>query len=418
MRNGKSILSLFLVGLVAFAVVASGCIGGEETTTTPTETTTTPEQVTLTVIGPWSGAEFDAFKKVIDAFESKYPNIKIEYKTQRAEDLATILPLQFDSKEAPADVIAMWGWFITDMGKKGHVMELNDIINKDDYVSGVLDAVTADGKIYGAPFTAGAKPGFWYRKSFFEKHGLTPPTTWDEFVALLEKIKGIEGIKAPIVTGDSVGWPISDVTEHFLITFGGPELQYKLINGEVKFTDPQVKEIFENRIVPLLKAGYFSEPIEWTSAVTAWWNGDYALYFMGTWLTGMVDDPTDLGMFTLPGAKGMVMAPDYWMIPKYTKHPEEAKLFVKFLATEGQKIHVGTNAGKVATYKNVPIDAYWEPMRDVAKVAQGAVTVPDLDDSIGGEWQQAFWDQLKLLWVEPDRLDEILKILDEKFPKS
>jgi len=72
--------------------------------------------------------------------------------------------------------------------------------------------------------------------------------------------------------------------------------------------------------VPLLKAGDFSDPIEWTSAVDLWWKGDYALYFMGTWITGMVDDPTDLGLISLPGVKAMVLAPDYFMVPEEGFH--------------------------------------------------------------------------------------------------
>ncbi|HDD31046.1 MAG TPA: carbohydrate ABC transporter substrate-binding protein, partial [Thermococcus litoralis] len=277
----KVLVGLFLVGVLGIAVVASGCIGGQQTATPTTVTqketvteTKPVEQITLKVIGPWSGAELDAFMEVIKAFEAQHPNIKVEYKTYRAEDLSTILPLQFESGDTPADVIAMWGWFIAEMGQKGHLMEFNGVINPDEYVPGILDTVTADGKIYGVPFTAAAKPGFWYRKSFFEKYGLKPPETWDEFVALLEKIKQIPGVKAPIVSGDSVGWPLSDVTEHFILTFGGKDLQLKLINGEVKWEDPQVRSIFEQRLVPLLKAGYFSDPIEWTSAVDLWWKGD------------------------------------------------------------------------------------------------------------------------------------------------
>jgi multiple sugar transport system substrate-binding protein len=31
----------------------------------------------------------------------------------------------------------------------------------------------------------------------------------------------------------------------------------------------------------------------------------------------------------------------------------------------------------------------------------GITIVPDLDDTIGGQWQTTFWDQLKLLWTDP-----------------
>jgi len=388
--------------------------------TTVTQQQTTPAQkVKLIVIGPWAGDEMKAFKQVLDKFVEEHPNIEVEYRIYRAEDLASIAPPQFEAGMAPGDVIfSAWGWWVKEMGEKGHLMDLSDLVNEDEYIKGIFDPVKSGDKIYGLPFTAWAKPGFWYRKSFFQEYGLKEPKTWDEFKQLLDKIKQIPGIEAPIVTGDSVGWPISDITEHFIITFGGIDMQLKLINGELKFNDPQVKTIFENYIVQLIKEGYFSEPIEWTKAIEEWWSSKYALYFMGTWLTGMVDDPDDLGFFPLPGCKGVVMGTDYIFVPKYTEHPEEAKLLAKWLATEGQKVHVGTHAGKFATWLKVDIKDHWKPMQAVYEKLKQMTPVPDLDDSVGGDWQKLFWDQLKLLWVSPDKLDEVLNTLTENFPKK
>lgn len=392
------------------------------TTTSPTTTTTTTqtptEKVTLTVLGPWAGAEMEAFQQVLNKFMEEYPNIRVEYRIYRAEDLASILPPQFEAGMAPGDVIFMWGWWIKEYGDKGHLMDLSDLVNPDEYIKGIFDPVKSGDKIYGLPFTAWAKPGFWYRKSFFQQHNLSEPKTWDEFLQLLDKIKQIPGIEAPIATGDSVGWPISDVVEHFIITFGGPDMQLKLINGEIKFNDPQVKQVFQNYIVPLIRNGYFSEPIEWTKAVEEWWSGKYALYFMGTWITGMVDDPNDLGFFPLPGCEGVVMGTDYLFVPKYTKHPQEAKLLAKWLATEGQRVHVGTHAGKFATWLKVDINDHWAPMQIVYQKLKTMTPLPDLDDSVGGDWQKLFWDQLKLLWVNPDKLDDVLNTLTENFPSK
>jgi multiple sugar transport system substrate-binding protein len=39
-----------------------------------------------------------------------------------------------------------------------------------------------------------------------------------------------------------------------------------------------------------------------------------------------------------------------------------------------------------------------------------------MDDTIGGYWQPLFWDQLKLLWVDPSQLDAVLQTLDESHP--
>lgn len=384
-------------------------------TVTSAVTVTKAAPVTLVVIGPWAGEEMKAFMQVIKAFEQEHPNIKVEYRIYRAEDLASIAPPQFAAHMTPGDVIfTAWGWWVKKMAEKGYLYDLSGLVNPDEFI---IKPVTVNGKIYGLPFAAWAKPGFWYRKSFFEKYGLQPPKTWDDFLNLLKKLKNILG-GPPIVSGDSVGWPLSDVVEHFLITFGGPQLQLELIQGKVKFTDPQVKEIFEKYLIPLLKEGYFSKPIEWTRAVQLWWHGKYALYFMGTWITGMVPDPSDLAFFPLPGCKGVVMGTDFIIVPKYTKHPKEALMLAKWLATEGQKVYVGTHAGKFATWKKVPISAHWEPMQLVYQKLKEMTPLPDLDDSVGGQWQKLFWDQLKLLWVDPSRLNQVLQVLTQNFPKK
>ncbi|MCY0867828.1 MAG: ABC transporter substrate-binding protein [Desulfurococcus sp.] len=427
-QASKTILVLaivLLIGIVAGYGIGLATIKPETVTitqtppATPTTTPTPPtgQQVTLRVIGPWAGAEMDAFMEVIKAFEQEHPNIKVEYLIYRAEDIASVAPVQFAAGMTPGDVIFGWGWWIKKMGEEGHLYDLSGLVNTDEFIKGIFDQVKSGNSIYGLPFTAWAKPGFWYRKSFFESHGLKPPETWSEFLSLLQNLK--EKLNGPpIVSGDGMGWPLSDITEHFIITFGGPELQLKLINGEVKFTDPQVKSIFENYLVPLIRDGYFSEPIEWTKAIELWWNGKYALYFMGTWLTGMVPDPSDLGFFPLPGCKGVVMGTDYLAVPKYTKHPEEALLLAKWLATEGQRIHVGTKAGKFATWLKVKVEDHWKPMQEVYSKLKDMTPLPDLDDTVGGDWQKLFWDQLKLLWVSPDSLNQVLETLTANFPKK
>lgn len=369
----------------------------------------------ITVIGPWAGKELDAFTPVIDRFE-RLTGIKVIIRTLRAEDLAPNLPANFEAGQAPGDVIFMWSSFIRKYAPTGHITEMTGLIDEAKLVPGALAEVTVDDKVYGGVYTGKVKPGFWYRKSFFQAHNLTEPRTWQEFLDLLDTIKGIPGIVNPIATGDGVGWPISDITEHFLITFGGPEFQQDLIAGNVDWTSTEVKTVFEKRLVPLLEAGYFSEPIEWTTAVNLWWDGDYALYFMGSWITSMVDDPEDLSVFSLPGSEGIVFAADYFFIPAYTTHPDEAMLFAQFLSSaEAQRLQV-QKGGHIATAVGVSLSEYPAVDSQVAGLTEGKDIVPDLDDMIGGEFQLTFWDQLKLLWVDPKTLDEVLVALQEKAP--
>jgi multiple sugar transport system substrate-binding protein len=366
----------------------------------------------LTIIGPWSGAEAEPFMPVLEAFKEK-TGIKTEYRIYRSEDLGTILPAMFEAEHALGDVILMaWPWWIKE--KAEHLIEITDLTKGIEFV---IDPAAVEGKVYGAPSYLWVKPGFWYRKSFFEEHGLKPPTTWEEFLALVDKLAEIPGIKNPIVTGDEVGWPISDVTEHFLATFGKPELISNLIEKKVKWTDPEVRAIFEERIVPLLEKEAFSDPIEWTSALEMWWKGEYGIYFMGNWITGMVEDPADLGVFTLPGAEGVVGGSDWMFIPKYSKRIGDAKKFIAFaISKEGMEVRA-KGGGKLSSRPDISLDVYPPADRAVAEAAGKLKALPDLDDTIGGDWQPAFWDQLKLLWVKPEALDDVLTTLQEKMPE-
>ncbi|MFO7274354.1 MAG: ABC transporter substrate-binding protein [Bacillota bacterium] len=366
------------------------------------------ETVELTVLGPWSGPEAEQFMPVLEAAEKEL-GIRVNYQTQRAEDLQTVLPAQFEAQQAPGDVIFMWDWWVKENAQ--HAVDLKDIWEPEAQAFR-MPASEADGKIVAVPYALTVKPGFWYRKSFFEKHGLQPPSNWDEFMALLEKISKIEGIKAPIASGDGVGWPLSDVTEHFLIAFGGPQLQRDLIEGKVSWTDPQVRSIFEERLVPALK--YFGDPVEWTQAVDLWWNGEYALYFMGNWITGMVDDPSDLGVFALPGTKGVVASTDYAFVPQYSQHVDEAKKLLAFLISQKGMELRAQQGGKLANRTDVAPDAHPDVDQQVAELMVDAELLPDLDDSIGGDWQRTFWDQLKLLWVQPDAVGDVLQTLQDE----
>ena len=62
-----------------------------------------------------------------------------------------------------------------------------------------------DGKQYGVPFNLGMV-GVWYNKALFKKAGIdSPPATWSEFLADVEKLKAA-GI-TPIAVGEKDKWP-------------------------------------------------------------------------------------------------------------------------------------------------------------------------------------------------------------------
>jgi multiple sugar transport system substrate-binding protein len=399
--------------VVALLVVTNAITGVAVFFSTPVE------EEALVVIHPWSGSERDLFLPVLEAFTAK-TGIKVKDIIFRQEDLQPILPAQFEAKQTPGDVIFMASSFIKQWGKDGHVVDVTAMVDESKYLPGALDPVKDGSTIYGGAYTGKVKPGFWYKKSLFEAKGWNQaPANFDEFKALLQTIKD-SGI-TPIVSGDEVGWPLSDVVEHFIATYGGAQMHKDLISGAKSWTDPDVKNIFTTYIVPLLEAGYFGPPQEWTSGVQDLWDEKFALYFMGSWLPTMsqIGDTDDMAAMSLPGGvenQGVVFAVDYLFIPKYTDKMDQAKQLFEFLISkEGQEAQIA-QGGHFATHVEADPSVAPPAFQSAGELIAGKEILPDLDDTVGGEFQTTFWSQLKLLWVDPGALDDVLAAIDEKAP--
>lgn len=371
----------------------------------------------LRVIGPWAGVEKDKFLPVLNLFKNQ-TGISYEYITTRQEDLQSLLPNWFAAKKAPADLIFMPSAYVKLYGSQGHAADLATAITQSNYQAGALDPLKDGNKLYGGAYTGKVKPGFWYRQSFFTANNLQAPTTWAGFEALLADIES-RGLvtNTPIISGDGVGWPLSDATEHFLATYGGPNMNRALMGGTLSWTDASVRNVFSNYLVRTLTPGQvcvascWSAPRQWDTGVAEWWRGDYALYFMGSWITGMVDTPSDLGVFSLPGAPGatgIVFAADYFFVPTYAGRLDAAKQLAAFLgssAAQTEQVKVG---GHVATVTGVPASAYPAVDAMVAGLMTGKEVLSDLDDTKGPPFQPIFWSELQGLWADPSTLDTVL----------
>jgi alpha-glucoside transport system substrate-binding protein len=87
----------------------------------------------------------------------------------------------------------------------------------------------------------------WYPKRAFEAAGYQVPTTIAELEALTERIKadGNTPWCVGIESGAATGWPVTDWIEDLVLRFGGPQKYDQWIKHEIPFTDPVVKQAFE-----------------------------------------------------------------------------------------------------------------------------------------------------------------------------
>jgi multiple sugar transport system substrate-binding protein len=391
----KTVVAIILVIVIVIAGVGGYLI----------YTSTLPKP-TLTVYALWSGTEQYNFEQALGNF-TQNTGINVTYYGYTTQDLLVSVPLQLASPPYDVDVIiAPWPYWI--LQNSPYLTPVTDVITESQFPANIISPVKAsDGTIWAAPFKLSGKPGFWFRRSFFQNNGLTVPTTYDEFKnTFLPAVQAIPGVEEVIASGDTDGWPLSDTTEGFIMGLGGYQLQLDLETGPSvrNWTDPQVKSVFEN-LTQLLEAGYFSTPAAWEPQIAKLWDGKYGMYWQGSFITTLPEvlDLSDLDFFGFPGTNGVSGSVDYAVITKEAPHLNEAKQLVQYLAgADAQEIMV-KQGGFLATNLNVPSSAYNAiDAKVVAFMGQAGITiVPDLDDTIGGQWQTTFWDQLKLLWTSP-----------------
>ncbi|GAA3091108.1 ABC transporter substrate-binding protein [Pseudonocardia yunnanensis] len=127
--------------------------------------------------------------------------------------------------------------------------------NVDQYFPETFkSAGSVDGTLYAAPLGANVKSFVWYSPKAFQAKGYTVPKTWDEMIALSDRIVA-EGGKpwcAGIGSGEATGWPLTDWLEDVMLRENGPEVYDQWVSHAIPFNAPQVNAALD-RVGSVLK---------------------------------------------------------------------------------------------------------------------------------------------------------------------
>ncbi|KAF2959110.1 extracellular solute-binding protein [Thermotoga sp. 38H-to] len=215
----------------------------------------------------------------IELFKKDFPEVEFKTVTYSVDTYKTKLAVAMASGELP-DLFFTWGGGqLRSYIDSGQIHPLSDETvewMKKTFWPGALEEVYYKGKYWAVPFNNSILGDFlWYRKDIFEKHGLQPPKTWSEFVALCKKLRELGYI--PITMGNKARWP----ADHFLATLAarvcGNEVVKEILNGKRSWKDPLMLKTLE-KLVELIKVGAFPEAVNALDFNT---GEDRALFYVG-----------------------------------------------------------------------------------------------------------------------------------------
>lgn len=204
---------------------------------------------TLTVFGPWRGADEDLVQSVLEYFRQA-TGATVNYSSSENYEQQIVIDTQAGSP--PNVAILPQPGLIQDLASKGLLVPLKDEDAKyvaENYGAGEswVDLGTykdKDGteKFFAFPYKADLKSLVWYVPDNFEEAGYKVPTTWEEMTALQDKIVADGGTPwcIGLGSGGATGWPATDWVEDIMLRTQAPDVYDKWTTNEIPFTDERV----------------------------------------------------------------------------------------------------------------------------------------------------------------------------------
>lgn len=225
------------------------------------------------------------FKPLMEAYQSKHPNVKFEAVDLGSQDYTQMISTQLTGGSKDIDIVTIKdvpGY--ANLVRAGNIDDLTGFMTeqKIDAASygGLIEELTIDGKIYALPF----RSDFWvvyYNKDIFDKAGVPYPTndmTWAQFDEIAGKLKG----------GMGVNRTYGALLHTWRSTVQLPGIQdgkHTLVDGNYEFLKP-----WYERALALQKSGaipsYASLKTSNTHYSALFFNGTIGMLPMGTWFVG------------------------------------------------------------------------------------------------------------------------------------
>ncbi len=205
-------------------------------------------QGSVTVMGIWTGAEADAFAKMIAPFEEE-TGIKVEFTGTR--DLPAILTTRVEAGNPPdVSVMPNPGQMI-EFAKDGKLVPLATFMDRatllSEYSDAWLNLGSYDGQLYAVFISADLKSMVWYSPKAFAAAGYEVPKTWEELMALSDQMvaDGNTPWCIGVESGAASGWPGTDWIEDIMLRIVPPETYDAWVNHGIAWTNEKVMEAFE-----------------------------------------------------------------------------------------------------------------------------------------------------------------------------
>ena len=362
-----------------------------------------------------------ALQAMVDGFPNKDVKVKVN-----TTDHNTFQDNIVQYLQQPDDVISWFaGYRMRYFASKGLVGDISDVWKGLDGLGDSFKKASTgdDGKQYFVPLYY-YPWGLHYKKSVFAEKGYKVPTTWDEFMALLDKMKTDK--ITPLVAANDGKWPQMGMFDQLNMRTNGYDFHVSLMAGKEKWTDDRVMNVFKNweKLIPFQQTGVNGR--KWEEGATALGAKEAGLYLIGTFLTSQYKvqaDIDDIDFFAFPSidakyGQDAVEAPiDGFMMAAKPKNPEAAKAFLSYIGTApAEEAYLKIDPSSVAASSKASTANYSALQKKSAEFVGKAKQISQfMDRDTDPEFaSKVMGDAIAKFLEDPKTIGEVLKGVEEK----
>lgn len=388
----------------------------------------------LDVVTQWGNEELASYQAINAAFTQK-TGIKINVESTR--DLNTVLGTRLKGNNPP-DISGMPGLdFMHQQADAGKLVPLDKFMDmnqiKQNYADGWIKQASWKGHLYAVLPKANGKATVWYSPKEFQANGWKVPATWDDMIALSDKIAaaGKYPWSLGVESAASSGWPAVDWVSEIYINKYGDDMYQQWYQHKIPWTHASIKDSIQmfgkiaqgNHYVnggskAILSTNFQDATYSpFSSPPKAYMNylGDFAIGFITTQFKG-IKAGTDYGFFPFPTIntqyKGAIVGGSDTLAA--LKDNDAVREYMKYLATaDAQAIWV-KRGGSTSVNKGVSLSDYPDDVaRESAQILTNATAVElSIGDLLPGSLQTAYWKGMVSYIGDPTKLDSILAGLE------
>ncbi|MFV0374682.1 ABC transporter substrate-binding protein [Microbacterium sp.] len=301
-----------------------------------------------------------AWAEAIEIFEDE-TGATVEFEEKSFEQIRSTASQVLNSDEAP-DIMEFNKGNATAglLASQGLLTDISDAVAEhgwDDKLAPALqttarydeDGVMGTGAWYGIP-NYGEFVTVYYNKDAFADAGLDVPTTYDEFVDVLDAFAA-QGITPLAEAG--LEYPLGQLWYQLALSKADRQWvnDYQLYENPVDWNGEEISFATET-LAQWVDAGYISKDVSGIKAEDAgvsFINGSAPIFVSGSWWYGRFVseiDGFDWGVFSMPGSDlSLGSSGNLWVVPERAANKDLAYQFIEITMRPEIQALIGNNGG-------------------------------------------------------------------------